>query len=225
MILLRPGRGAPALAALRSICERLSLALSEEKSRVVDARREAFRFLGFEIQKVLNPKTAKSYPRTRPAPKSETRLRERLREITSRWRGNRPTAEIVEEMNRVLRGWGHYFHYGHPQQAMARLNYFAAQRLRKWLVRRRRRPAGRSRSGPRYSRYPTGMLYGPLGLYRLPTARPGATAHASRPGSPAHASRCTGTPKAVCGHAPHRRSPTRTHGLTRGRRKRSHGAD
>ena len=61
--------------------------------------------------------------------------------VRCRRRGNRPTTEIVEEMNCVLRGWGHYFHYGHPQQAMARLNYFAAQRLRKWLVRRRRRPA------------------------------------------------------------------------------------
>jgi hypothetical protein len=100
-------------------------------------------------------------------------LRERLREITDRKRGNHPVTEVVEEMNRVLRGWGQYFHYGNPQQSMARLNYFAAQRLRKWLMRRRQR------RGPGYSRYPTGMLYGPLGLYQLPTARPGATAHAS----------------------------------------------
>jgi len=184
VILLPPGRGSPALTALRSICERLLLTLSEEKTRVVNARREAFRFLGFEVQKVQNPKTGKWFPRTRPAPKSETRLRERLREITDRKRGNHPVTEVVEEMNRVLRGWGQYFHYGNPQQSMARLNYFAAQRLRKWLMRRRQR------RGPGYSRYPTGTLYGPLGLYRLPTARPGATAHASR---------CTGTPKAVCG--------------------------
>jgi len=47
VILLRPGRGAQAHAALRAICERLSLTLSEEKTRVVDARREPFQFLGF----------------------------------------------------------------------------------------------------------------------------------------------------------------------------------
>jgi group II intron reverse transcriptase/maturase len=173
VILLRPGRGARALAALRAICERLSLTLSEEKTRVVDARREGFQFLGFALQKVRNPKTGKWFPRIVPAPKSEKRLHERLREITSRWRGKRPATEIVEEMSSVLRGWGQYFHFGNPQHVMARANHFAEERLRKWLMRRRQR------RGPGYSQYPREAIYGPLGLYRLPTACPRATAHAS----------------------------------------------
>ncbi|NQU44637.1 hypothetical protein HQ520_15205 [bacterium] len=108
VILLPPRRGETALSALRSICERLSLTLNEEKTRLVDALREPFQFLGFEIQKVRNPKTGKRFPRTVPSAKSEQRLRERVREILSHRRGNQPVGEIVSEVNRVVRGWGGY---------------------------------------------------------------------------------------------------------------------
>ncbi len=173
VILLRPGRGAQALAALRSICERLSLTLSEEKTRVVDAVAESFPLLGFEIRKVRNPKSAKWWPRVAPAKKSEQRVRDRIGEIMNRGTRNRPVEQVVGEVNRVLRGWGAYFYYGHPQKAMARINHFAEQRLRKWLMRKRQR------RGPGYSQYPTAKLYDQYGLYRLATRRPGATAQAS----------------------------------------------
>ena len=166
VILLPPGRGAAALEGLRGICERLSLKLNEDKTRLVDALEEGFQFLGFESRKVKNPKSGKLFARTVPAPKSEQRLRDRLRELTSRWRGRLPVGEVVEEMNRVLRGWGHYFHYGNPQQAMMRLNHFAEERLRKWLMRRRQK------RGTGYSHYSTAKLYEEYGLYRLPTRRP-----------------------------------------------------
>jgi RNA-directed DNA polymerase len=172
VILLRPGRGEAAHQALQSICERLSLQLNTEKTRVVNAIRESFQFLGFTVQKVRNPKSGKWYPRVVPAPKSEQRVRDRLREITSRWRGGRAVSETLTEMNQVLRGWGTYFHYGNPQTSMARINHFAEQRLRKWLMRRRQK------RGPGYAQYPSARLYGQLGLYRLPTVRPADPVHA-----------------------------------------------
>lgn len=166
VILLRPGRGPAARSQLRRICERLSLALSDEKTRVVSATSESFLFLGYEVGKVRNPKTGKWWPRVCPAKKSEQRVRDRLREIANRRTAWRPIEDVVGEMNRVLVGWGNYFHYGHPQSAMGRVNHFAAQRLRKWLMRRRQQ------RGPGYRHYPTRAIYGELGLYRLPTARP-----------------------------------------------------
>jgi group II intron reverse transcriptase/maturase len=172
VILLPPARGAAALDGLRGICERLSLKLNEDKTRVVDALEEGFQFLGFETRKVKNPKSGKRFARTVPAKKSEQRVRDRLRELTSRWLGWKPVGEVVEEMNRVLRGWGHYFYFGNPQQAMMRINQFAAGRLRKWLVRRRQK------RGMGYTQYPTAKLYENYGLYRLPTRRPGTAAKA-----------------------------------------------
>lgn len=173
VILLRPGRGPAALAALAAICERLSLKLSEEKTRVVDAVAESFQFLGFQIRKERNPKTGKWWPRVSPAKKSEQRVRDRLREIMNRATTKRAVGDVVEESNRVLRGWGAYFYYGHPQRVMARVNHFAQQRLRKWLMRKHQR------RGPGYSHYPNETIYQQYGLYRLPTHRPGAPAPAS----------------------------------------------
>ena len=135
VIMLRPGRGPAALAALTSICERLSLNLSEEKTRRVDGVSEGFHFLGFEIRK-------------------------RLRQIMNRGTRWRAVEDVVEETNRVLRGWGGYFYDGHPQSAMARINHFADERLRKWLMRKHQR------HGPGCSHYPNEAIYGRLGLYR-----------------------------------------------------------
>ncbi len=167
VILMRPGRGQAGLSELRRICARLSLSLSEEKTRVVDAMRESFQFLGFEVRKVRWSKSGKWGPRVLPAKKSEQQVRDRLREIANRRTGWRPVEDAVSEMNRVLRGWGNYYHYGHPQRAMKRINHFAEERLRKWLMRRRQQ------SGPGYKHYPTQAIYGEIGLHRLPTARPG----------------------------------------------------
>lgn len=173
VILLRPGRGEAALAALKSICERLSLQLNGEKTRVADARAESFRFLGFEIRRVRNPKTGRNRPRVAPARKAEQAVRDRVREIMNRRTCWRPTEEVVEDVNRVLRGWGGYFWYGSPRKTMARINQFAERRTRKWPMRKS------GKRGPGYKQYPRATIYGDLGLHRLPTHRPGSTANAS----------------------------------------------
>lgn len=172
VILLRPGRGKPAMNALARVCDRLSLKLSAEKTHVVRAEVESFTFLGFEVQKIINPRTGKRWPRVTPSRKSEQRLRDRLREILNRNTTRLPIAWAVNETNQVLRGWKGYFYYGYPQHAMRRLNHFAEQRLRKWLTRRH------NRRGQGYTRYTHRLLYEQYGLYRMPTCRPGWTPNA-----------------------------------------------
>ena len=171
VILLRPGRGAAAHNELRRVVARLSLELNEEKTRVVDARKEKFRFLGFEVQKVRNPKSGKWWPRVVPAADSEQRARARLRKLLNRKTTWRPVEDVVLQINRFLRGWGGYFYYGHPQNTMKRINRFVEQRVRKWLMRRR------GLGGPGYRHYPTAAIAA-LGLHRLPTARPNPNANA-----------------------------------------------
>lgn len=166
VIMLRPGRGPAALEVLGRICARLSLRLSEEKTRVVDATKESFKFLGFNVCKVVYP-SGKSGPYISPSPKAEQRLRDRLREILDHRMHWRPVGAVVGETNAVLRGWTQYFYYGHPQHTMKRIKFFAEQRLRKWLMRRRQK------RGPGYTQYSTESLYTIYGLYKLPTSRPG----------------------------------------------------
>ena len=158
---------------LKHVCSRLDLTLSPEKTRVVQATEESFRFLGFEVQKILNPKSGKRWPRVRPAATSQQRVRERLREIMNRNTRTRPVTQVIKDVNELLRGWGGYFHFGHPVSAMRSINHFAEQRLRKWLMRRRQR------RGPGYTDYPYEKLYDTLGLYKLPTHLPHVAPNAS----------------------------------------------
>lgn len=172
VILLPPGGGSRAMAALQPICQRLSLVLSEAKTKVVNALCEPFQFLGFTVKKVRNPKTGKRFPRVMPSAKSQQRPRDKIREHLNRRTASRAVEDVVKNVNQVLRGWGHYFYYGMPQRAMRRLNHFAEQRLRKWLMRRGQR------RGPGYSHYPTKTIYEQYGLYRLPTCSPRRRANA-----------------------------------------------
>ncbi len=158
---------------LEHVCTRLNLTLSQEKTRVVQATKDSFSFLGFEVQKIVNPKTGKWWPRVRPAAKSLARVRERLRELLNRNTRGRPVMDVIDEVNALLRGWGDYFHFGHPVNAMRNTNDFAQHRLRKWLMRRRQR------RGQGYTEYPTRKLYDTFGLYNLPTHLPHAAPNAS----------------------------------------------
>lgn len=173
VIMLWPGRGQAAMEQLEHVCTRLDLTLSTEKTRVVQATKESFTFLGFEVQKLHNPRTGKWWPCVRPAAKSLERVRERLREILNRQTRTRPVMEVIGEANALLRGWGGYFHYGHPVNAMRNTNEFATHRLRKWLMRRRQR------RGQGYTEYPTEKLHKTFGLYKLPTHLPHAAPNAS----------------------------------------------
>ena len=163
VIMLRPGRGQAAMEQLEHVCKRLGLTLSTEKTRVVEATKDSFRFLGFEVRKILNPKSGKWWPYIQPAATSEMRVRDRLREILNRSTRTHSVTQAVADVNALLRGWGGYFHFGYSSNAMHRTNEFARQRLRKWLMRRRHR------RGQGYTEYPMGKLYGDCGLYKLPT--------------------------------------------------------
>jgi RNA-directed DNA polymerase len=203
VILLPPGRGAAALEALRGICARLSLTLSEEKTRVADAVSDGFAFLGFQIRKDRNSATGKWYGRVWPSPKSETRVREKVADLLNRTTHRRPASDVIGDVNHILRGWQNYFWFGQPQRVMRRLKHFVEQRFRKWLMRRS------GRRGPGYTRYPTRRLYEEFSLHSLPTARPLRARERLRG---------EGTRES-------RMRETCTSGLMRGRWKRSHGKD
>lgn len=50
------------LAMVRQVLDRLDLTLNESKTRIVDARKESFNFLGFAIRVSKSWKSGKSYP-------------------------------------------------------------------------------------------------------------------------------------------------------------------
>ena len=83
-----------------------------------------------------------------PSANAVTRCRAAVRQLVSPHRGYVPIAELVGEVNRMLRGWRQYFSFGYPRQAHQVVNAYVVARLTKHLHRRSQRPcrppAGRS---------------------------------------------------------------------------------
>ena len=115
-----------ALAAVRHGVSEAGLTLHPEKRRVVDARAPGgFDFLGYHFERGMK------WPRK----KSLMKLRERVREKTSRLDG-RSLTTIVTDVNVSLRGWYQYFQHS-KANVFASVDGYVRRRLRSLLQKRR----------------------------------------------------------------------------------------
>ena len=159
--------GSAAREALRRIgwvMNRLRLTLHPAKTRLVDLRRgkESFGFLGCTIRKKRsiqrNPRW--HFMQRWPSPKATKKLRERVREITSKRQSGQDVRQLIVELTPVLRGWGNYFRTGNADREFNKMDSFVVKRLRQWQYRR---------GGQRPTKRPpftSDQLYG-MGLHRL----------------------------------------------------------
>lgn len=162
------------LAVIHQVLDRLGLTLNEAKTQVVDAREASFNFLGFAIRMSRGLRTGKPYPHVCPSAKALTRIKARVTQLTGRERTPLPLETLVGQVNRTLRGWVNYFHYGNSTQAMEKLKTHAEERLRKHLMKRHKVKDRRIGEG----RYPSRDLYARYGLYKVPTFAGWRSAHA-----------------------------------------------
>jgi group II intron reverse transcriptase/maturase len=161
VILARPGQAAGLLERLTAWLNRRGLKLNETKTRLVDIRREGIRFLGFGLT-WRRGRRGRNYPHVEPHAKSLTKLREGLREILNHGTLWKPCEMVVGQMNRRLKGWAGYFHYGNSTQAMGWAEESARRRLRRWLWRKHGCNHGL------WEHYTNEDLHDRLGLYRMP---------------------------------------------------------
>jgi len=149
----------PALAAMRSMMERLKLTVNEAKTHVCRLRRaESFDFLGYTFGRMYSPRTGGAYLGVRPAKKRVLGICRKLNELV----GSRPTfigpEALVYQVNHVIRGWANYFSFGTITPAYQTVHRHACYRVRRWL-RRKFQLAGQG-----YSDYPDSYLEATLGL-------------------------------------------------------------
>ena len=85
--------------------------LCSPKTRVVNASKESFDFLGFTIRIGQSRRTGNSYPHVQPAKKSLLNVKDRVTELTKRTRTVKPLTWIVNAVNATVRGWVGYVHY------------------------------------------------------------------------------------------------------------------
>src|SRR5262249_47297755 len=127
----------------------MELKLNEEKSRVVDARRGSFDFLGFTFSRKKSVKTGRMITLVEHARKSEEQFRDEVRLMTSRKSHCVAQEEVVERINRYVRGWGNYFHLHNSTRVFVRQRFFLEQRMRKYLQGRRQVKGFGFAGGPR----------------------------------------------------------------------------
>ena len=129
-----------ALRRIGLVMNRLGLTLHPAKTRLVDWRRgqESFVFLGCTIGK---KRSIQRNPRWHfmprwPSPKATKKLRDRVRELTSKRQSGKDVKPIMAELTPVLRGWGSYFRTGNADREFNQMDSFVVQSLRRWQRRR-----------------------------------------------------------------------------------------
>jgi RNA-directed DNA polymerase len=157
------------LNGFKKVLNDLGLTVNEEKTRLVDARRESFNFLGFTIG-MRRGRTGRTYPHIEPSKKAQKRIRSEIKRLTTEQYSAVPTEVVIRRVNEVARGWVGYFRYGNCTKALVILKRYLVYRMRIYL---RRKHHYRSFG---YRKYPDRYYYDSLGLYEVPTKAPWAKA-------------------------------------------------
>ena len=119
----------------------LKLELNREKTRLLNLREQSLDFLGYTFRYDRDLHEGRHrYLNLQPSRKAVGREREALRRLIHAGKCHIPVPELIQQVNRQLRGWGNYFRLGYPRKAFRQVNHFVHYRLGKHLARRSQRP-------------------------------------------------------------------------------------
>ena len=143
---------------LREEFAKLGVEVNEEKSRIVDLKRnESFGFLGFQFR-LVRARSGKGMPLRLPKTAKRTMLLKTLKEEFRRFQ-SQPTARVIERINPILRGWVNYFALGHSSRCFSFIKNWVEKKIRRHLMR------ARQRQGFGWKRWSKDWLYNDLGLF------------------------------------------------------------
>ena len=133
-----------ALEALRVILSELGLTLKDAKTRIVELREggEGLDFLGFHHRWVRGNTPASRhlcFLARWPSRQAMQHARRRIHELTDRRRLLLPVEDVVQDVNRFLRGWAGYFRYGNSADAFDKITFHALVRLASLIAKRHKR--------------------------------------------------------------------------------------
>jgi RNA-directed DNA polymerase len=161
-VILSHGFGAEAMDWTQTVMTKLGLSLNAAKTRVRNARRETFDFLGYTFGLHCYRKNGTWYQGASPSRRSVQRLKLKVRKLLQpQEKGAWP--EVRDRLNRVLRGWANYFNYGSRRTAYNAVDWYVSARVRQFLRHRHKEP---SRGTRRFSADAIFSEYGVLSLRR-----------------------------------------------------------
>jgi RNA-directed DNA polymerase len=142
VICCKPGVAVAAMAAMRSMMDRLRLTVNERKTRVSALPGESFTFLGFTFGRQVSGRTGRAYIGPAVSRTKISSICAQIGEVTSRSTLRRSAAEVVQRLNELLLGWGNYFRVGTVAPAWRVVQGHTGRRLRRWLWRKRGESGG-----------------------------------------------------------------------------------
>jgi len=133
-----------ALAAMTAILAELGLLLKPTKTRIVHLREggEGVDFLGFHHRYVRarGPQVRHvTFLARWPSRQAMQHARDRVGELTARERLLLPVEDVVQDLNRYLRGWSGYFRYGNSARHFSLIEHHAHNRLALFMAKRHQR--------------------------------------------------------------------------------------
>jgi RNA-directed DNA polymerase len=135
-----------ALGTLSAILAELGLEPKATKTRIVHLREggEGFDFLGFHHRWVRSrsPRWRTAYLARWPSRRAMQHARDRTRELTTRDRQLLAVEDVVQDLNRFLRGWAGYFRYGNSSPAFDTIMTHTVKRLALFVAKRHQRASG-----------------------------------------------------------------------------------
>jgi RNA-directed DNA polymerase len=159
-VILSRGSAAEAMAWTQKVMTRLGLTLNEVKTKLKDARRERFDFLGYSFGPDYHRKGGYRYLSASPSKRSIRRLTTKIGELLVP--GNHdPWPEVCGQLNAVLRGWSAYFSHGTRLMAYRAVDNYVYDAVRHFLSRRHKVQTRGTR------RFPAQTVFGSLGVLRL----------------------------------------------------------
>jgi len=121
----------------------MGLELNREKTRVVNLREKgaSLDFLGFTFRYDRDLRgRGHRYLNVTASKKALQREKGKLREMTDSRQCYKPLPQLIEELNRHLKGWANSFSFGYPRGAFRRINSYVGERLTQHAQRRSQRP-------------------------------------------------------------------------------------
>jgi RNA-directed DNA polymerase len=121
---------------------RMGLTINREKTSVVDLGKErsSLDFLGFTLRYDRDLQgRGHRYLYVGPSRKALRKERAALKEMTGTRQCFTPLPELIQRLNRHLRGWANYFAWGHPRRSFRAINRYVRQRLETHVNRRSQR--------------------------------------------------------------------------------------
>ncbi len=153
-----------ALRWLQRTAQALKLQVHPDKTRIVDLKggADGFDFLGFHHRLVKSWRTGKYSCQCWPSRRAMTGIRAKIKEIAApRWRLKEPIDVIVDELNRVLRGWCNYFRWGNSSRQFSQIDVYVRERLALFDSKKR------GKHGRRWGQVHTTAWHRRLGIFTL----------------------------------------------------------